>query len=434
MSKVQTIEDIVYNEAPIQETTLISKLSENGMKPEEAVEAVAENCEVTTEDGTSMVVGVQANTTDESLDIDALQQKPGEPTGEYFTGKLVNGEPEIVEEPVGLPILEDVGHPEVPELDHEYYPREMEFGNITDIEVVTRALADSDYATLLIGETGVGKNVLLKKIHSITNWPSQRVNFGLGVDYESLVGRFAPSKEGGDMEALSEEASSIAARNTGLSTGDVMQSLSAQKSYFEFVSGILRESASNGYAFIGDEINTVTGEVTSSLHGVTEEESSRELVIQDTSEVITPDDRFQFIGTMNPVDYAGTNTLNRAFQTRFYPIEIPYLENTAESQILLEKSNLGAHSQGEEIADGLVDLASKLREQRASATNDGGSIMTEISSRDLIKIGNMIANSDGEQWMHPKSATKMIVKGLAAPGDWTPISTVIDRTRIAPSG
>lgn len=429
MSKAKTTtEGIVYDHAPLPVSNAISKLYEKGYDPEEAAGIVSTECEVTEKNGERMVVGMKKETDSDIVSVSSLETKPGEPTGEYFTGRIVGGEPELVEDGVGLPVLEDVGHPQVPELNHEYYPREMPHGNRTDLEVVTRTLSDPDYATLLIGETGVGKNVLLKRIFSICNWPTQRVNFGLGVDYESLVGRYAPSDDSVDFEGLLDQSRSIASQNgDDISTADILQSVSSQKSYFEFVSGILRQCARNGYAFVGDEINTVTGEVTSSLHGVTEERSSRELVVQDTSEVITPDKRFQFVGTMNPVDYAGTNSLNRAFQTRFYPIKIPYLEESAEVQILLEKSNLGSHSDGESIGNGLVALATRLRDQQAGAANDGGSIMTAVSSRDLIKIGNMISDPNGEQFMDPKSATKMILEGLAAPGDWTAISSVCDR-------
>lgn len=360
--------------------------------------------------------GLQATVAD-------IDQSPGEPTGKYYTGRTVKHASEFDGKPVGIPVLEDVGHPKVPDLDHGYYPREL-FGNRTDLEIVVRTIADPDYCTLLIGETGVGKNVLLKKIFQETNWPMQRVNFGSGTTHERLVGMHAPEDQ--TPEDLLDEAERLSDHSNGLvDTSEALQALGSQQSMFEWVNGVLKHCAEYGWAFIADEINAATADNTMSLHGLTEEES--ELVVLETSEVVRPRETFQFVSTMNPEDYAGTNRMNRAFKTRFYPIRIPYMEKEAEMAVVREKSNIDRHADAEAILDQLTSFADRLRSQELGE-EQGSTLTTPVSSRELIKICNLIVDPDGSQFMPPREATRMVLKGMASPNDWRAISSAIDTT------
>lgn len=297
----------------------------------------------------------------------------GEPTGEDLHG---------------LSVLEDVGHPMVPKLDHSYYPREMR-GNRTDVEVVARAIADPDYSVLLIGETGVGKDVLFKYVAQETNRPMVRINFGIGSTYEDLVGMFVPTSDG----------------------------------HFKWIDGVLTTAVREGWIFVADEVNAAPPEATMPLHGVTEEESARELTIEETNEVVKPHSEFKFAATMNPSKYAGTKELNRAFQNRFYSFEVPYLEKDAEVRLLLEKTNLGYLAEGEETAETLVDFSARVRHlQREEQSLD-----SPVSTRQLIQIANLIVDENGRTFMDAKSATKLVVEGFAGPGDWDALQMVIDK-------
>jgi len=91
-----------------------------------------------------------------------LDRPAGAPTGEEFHG---------------LSVLDDSGHPLVPDLAHEYIQREVR-DDRTDVELAARFLADEDYALLLTGETGVGKDRLVRGLCARTNRPLVRVNFG----------------------------------------------------------------------------------------------------------------------------------------------------------------------------------------------------------------------------------------------------------------
>lgn len=415
----QLLERIVEKTQPVEPNRLIEGLTESGelTKPE-AGRAVDRHCVFDTRDGQTMVVGVRGS---DSAVVAEITQEPGNPTGRYYTGRDIVHESEFDGEPVGLPVLEDVGHPMVPDLKHGYYPREL-FGSRKDTEIVVKALADPMYRVLLIGETGVGKNVLLKYIFQKCNWPMQRVNFGLGVTPERLLGMYAPDEANSDEDML-DRAEALAETTKELDVSQTLPAVSNTESGFSFVSGVLKQAVEYGFGFDADELNAAPAEVTMFLHGLTEE--SQELVVPETSEVIQPHPRFKFMGTMNPEDYAGTNRMNRAFKTRFYPIRIDYMDKESEIALIMNRSRLSDHPEGEEVANTLVNLAQRVRSLE-SGMETGGTVTTPVSSRELIKIGNMTVDASGREFMPPKEATRMILKGVAGPNDWRSISGVID--------
>lgn len=370
MSKAKTtVETIVNDERPIDSVESVAKKVGKQLQipAEEAQTLVEEYVNMTTQETNQTV-------------IETIAQKSGRPTGEYYDGQSKNTHAGKY----SLPVLEDVDHPLVPELDFSYIPRDI-FGR-TDLELAVKAIADPQHSLLLVGETGVGKDVLIKKIAQETNWPVQRVNFGSGTTYEQLVGMHIPTEDG----------------------------------HFTHRSGVLKTCVENEYWFVADELNAAPPEATMPLHGLTEERQARELIVQETGEVIKPGDRFRFIATMNPASYAGTNTINRAFKTRFTVLEIPFLEPKAEIGLLMERTAIDQHSDGKAICQRLVKLANNIRQ-----TSD--TVQTPVSTRELIKICNHIMEDDGTQFMSPQSATKVVLKGAAMTGDWNNIQSNIKR-------
>lgn len=240
-----------------------------------------------------------------------------------------------------MTILEESDHPLVPETT-QYFERRI--GEATDVDKATWAMNNPDYGTLLIGETSVGKGQLIKYICSETNRPLARLNFGVRITKEKLIGHYAPDGQGD----------------------------------FEWKDGILTKAVRNGWVFLADEINAAPPEALVALNGLLEDRRNRTLEIEDLGEIITPHSEFRVVGTMNP-DYVGTSPLNPAFKNRFIPIRIPYLSQNAEVKLIESRTCLDDNDQ----IESLVKMANDLREQYPQK------ISTPVGTRDLLKIADM---------------------------------------------
>lgn len=313
----------------------------------------------------------------------------------------------------GLPVLEDIGHPLVPDVDTGNYIRRKQEGNTTDVENVADSMADKDFAALLVGETGVGKDFLVRVICAATNRPVVRVNFGEGILYEDLVGGFEPNGDK-DKGAMLEEAKELAEEhNVEVSTAlEVVDS----ESDFKFSPGFLYQAVSNGWVFLADELNAAGPEATMPLHGVTEMEGARELSVRETGETLTPHKEFMFVGTMNPPYYPGTKELNDAFKTRFNFENLDYLPRGAEQRLVFSQTPLDADNKGDkQFVEDITEAVEKLRSSYKQQD-----IITPISHRELIKIGK-----DARRVGHKQAAEKVLLN-LADPSDENTISKTLD--------
>jgi len=310
----------------------------------------------------------------------------------------------------GLTVLEDVGHPLVPEVGNDYIRRRQR-GNKTDVENVSWSIGDPDYATLLEGEAGVGKDFLIEYICAQTNRPMIRLDFGEGVLYEDLVGGFEPVGSNSAEESIAKAQSLSDEMDIELS-----QAISAldMESSFDFKPGFLHEAVENGYVFVADEVNAAGPEATMALHGVTENRASRHLSVRQTGEVLNPHDQFRFVATMNPSHYAGTKELNDAFKTRFWIEPIDYLNQEAEKVMVLKQTKLDPEEDARFVED-LVEALSALRSSYAQQD-----IITPIGHREAEKIGKLARRMDN------KEAAKKVLMDMADPGDKNAISKVID--------
>lgn len=302
-----------------------------------------------------------------NADVSELEMSVGDPIGEDFKG---------------LSILRDVGHPMVPDIDHGYIKRPVR-GGMTDVDLACKFIADDEYAALFQGETGVGKDYLIEYICAKTNRPMVRVNFGQGTTYADLIGDWVPAEDGG----------------------------------FEFKPGILYMAVKHGWVFVADEVNAAGPEATMPLHGITE--SDGKLSVPPVSEVLSPHPEFKFVATMNPPSYPGTKPLNDAFRTRFWVMDVDYLEPQGEEALLFEATHLdGNDSHDKQVANRLTDLAEKLR-----ANYKNMDIVTPISHRDTMKVAKL------SKFMGAEDAAKQVLQGMAAPEDKNAISKAIETTR-----
>jgi len=310
----------------------------------------------------------------------------------------------------GLTVLKDVGHPLVPNVGNDYIRRRQR-GNKTDVENVSWSVGDPDYAALLEGETGVGKDFLIEYICAQTNRPMIRLDFGEGVLYEDLVGGFEPVGSNSAEESIAKAQSLSDEMDIELS-----QAISAldMESSFDFKPGFLHEAVQNGYVFVADEINAAGPEATMALHGVTEDRNSRHLSVRQTGEVLKPHKQFRFVATMNPPHYPGTKDLNDAFKTRFWIEQIDYLNQEAEKVMVLKQTDLDPEKY-ERFVEDLVEALAQLRQSYKEQD-----IITPIGHREAEKIGKLARR------MNESEAAKKVLMDLADPGDKNAISKVID--------
>jgi len=351
-----------------------------------------------------------------------IDKESGEQTDEYAQFNIGAGNSIDLH----LPKLEDVGHPMVPEDKGNYRLREI--NGTTDLELLSYVVNDPDYFAMLEGEAGVGKNMSIDVLCANANWPRVRVNFGVGTTYQNLVGRYAPAGDEDTVdqavsrdEAVQTTAERIQANNELPDDNLAYQrakDVLPESGTFVWQDGILTQAVKNGWMFVADEINAADTEAILPLNGVTENQDDRYLTIEEKSEVITPDSRFKFIATRNPVTYSGVSEMNSALESRSYVIQYDYHDSKALQEIISDNSNI-VQNESQEALESLVQLAQDIRQQEQS----GNSVVTSISSRSLIKVGRLT------DIMDIREAVKTVFLGLADPTDEQSIKEMVETQR-----
>ena len=250
-------------------------------------------------------------------------------------------------------VREDQDHPMVPDTD-EYFQREKDAG-VSVVEDFTFKANDSDYGVSLIGEPGTGKGHLVKYVCSQANIPLARVNFGIRVTKEKLVGGFVPKNNGNGLDHTLEEAREMAEEDPELDVGEALSVL-GERDKFSKQYGLLALAVKNGWWFLADELNGADPEALFPFYGLLEDKGSRTLEIPEFSETIEPHPGFRFVSTMNPTHHRGTKGLNHALKDRMYEVQVDYLEPTAERKLLTSKTDLD-----QKEASNLVQFANSIR-------------------------------------------------------------------------
>jgi MoxR-like ATPase len=347
-----------------------------------------------------------------SVEVAAVDQPAGAPTGETVHG---------------LGVLEDDDHPLVPTVAHEYVAREVRDGR-TDLDLAGSFLADDEYGLLLVGETGVGKDQLVRYLCAETNRPVVRVNFGSGTTYADLVGDYAPN-DAADRERLERARRLVTEQDAPsgtdaaetperITTREAVQLVGAEDA-FRFRPGVLYQAVKYGWTFVADELNAAGPAATMPLHGLTERDG--QLVVKPTAEVLDPHPEFRFVATMNPPRYAGTSPLNDAFRSRFWELRLDYLPPEAERRLLFSATPLSPEATADRrLAERLTDLAATLRESYRNRD-----LSTPTSHRAVLKVGRLVA----EFGMAPEPATKQVLHTRASPEDRNAVAKAIESVR-----
>lgn len=270
------------------------------------------------------------------MQIGKMDKETGAPTGDEF---------------YHLSVRENVDHPLVPDVS-EFIPQEKE-GGVSNIEMFTARVADPDFGVMLVGEPGVGKGHLTRYAASRVNAPLVRINMGIGITKDKLIGRFVP-KGDGDLEDQLDQAKEIADEQE-LPVEKVLEMMNI-RSKFEWRDGLLTTAVKNGYWFLADEVNAADPEQLLPLNGLLEDRGSRTLEISDKGESIKPHPGFRMIATRNPRHHRGVRRLNHAWKDRMYEMRVDYLPAEKEIEMLADREPVD-----EDQAAKIVKFAQKVR-------------------------------------------------------------------------
>lgn len=367
-----------------------------GVSFDYAVRELKRKCNIKDSTAEAYVRTSEVATTQVDSNGDKVIMKP-EDAGET----IMKSDDEIVEEEVGsrtgstfgeLPVLSDNGHPEIPRSHEDGYirrrmsdDRRSALHKKTDVQVVTSTMADPDFSTMLIGKHGVGKDALILHICANTNRPVIRLVANDDPDFvDLLVGTYAPDGDGA----------------------------------FTFKKGLLTIAIENGYTFVLDEFNNLSGKIQTMLNKILEDSDQNQLVIPETNQVIEPHEEFIFVATQNPneVGYGGREDLDAATSSRFIPVEVPPLQESGERKVVANETHWDSDSRELDQLLGDGGVVTGIRQLHTQM----GKVSTWVSTRDLIQIGRM-----AERLGSVEAAAEMVLVGRADPDDENPIKDAI---------
>lgn len=218
------------------------------------------------------------------------------------------------------------------------------YGN-TEVLSTLEIAFNENIPTLLVGQTGTGKNTILRHIaEKLGRTDVVRINLTGETTVEDLTGR-VQLKDG----------------NTQDQDGNVTLSVR------------------NGKILILDEINACQPEVLFALQSLLDDDHSLTL---PSGEVVKAHKDFRVFATMNPTSgYVGTKSLNKAFMSRFgVVLEVEYVDPATELELI------SAVVPKLDKKDALI-MVETARVARYKLQND--QLSFPISTRDLIYWASM---------------------------------------------
>lgn len=245
---------------------------------------------------------------------------------------------------LGLPILEDVGHPDVPDVSEMVEPGEVA-DPYTDQPVIERMAAilrNPSYGLLVVGPPGSGKNTRAKWLHGQANRPYVQIDM---------------TEDKRDMDFL------------GVKTVTDEAVVAHEDSE-------LTRLAKNGGTICINEWNIGRESVRMMFQTIL---ADRQLTVTPAREVIKVHPEFRLMVTQNPIsrENRGTNPVNRANLGRFRAVYCPYLDSEDEVNLLDSKFNDDRTKVKRETLRNLVEAATQTRNENNGPT---------LSTRDLEAI------------------------------------------------
>lgn len=249
---------------------------------------------------------------------------------------------------------------------HEYMASGQEV-----ISAIVSLVAVEWEAPLLIGPKGSGKSTLVETLAAILLLPINRCFGGLDINAEALLGGKTLEPHAG-LDPFTVARLKRTAEAAKLDVDHVVNRASEAQLKVVFEPGVLLEAVQNGELIVIDEVNMLLPEVTSLLHGLLDWQKCLAVPGLGT---VKAHPSFRMIACMN-FGYAGTKSLNEAFQDRFRSIAIPHLkEKTLKA--LLESKGCGKNE-----AKNLASLFNVL----ADRTKNGDISERTLSIRSLFRV------------------------------------------------
>ncbi|XP_050309360.1 midasin [Anthonomus grandis grandis] len=214
------------------------------------------------------------------------------------------------------------------------YPNIVWTFNMRKLAVLTAKALEFKEPVLLVGETGGGKTTICQLIADMNGQELNIVNCHMHTESSDFIGGLRPVRDHSE--------------NTKL--------------LFEWVDGPLLLAMSKGNVFLADEISLADDSVLERLNSLLEPERTLLLAEKaidlnnlNNSETITADEKFVFIGTMNPGGDFGKKELSPALRNRFTEI---WCESCTDREdlILIINKNICEEGREAQLGDKMMDF------------------------------------------------------------------------------
>jgi len=167
---------------------------------------------------------------------------------------------------------------------------------------LARAIYSRKFPVLIQGPTSSGKTSMVEYIARRTHHRFVRINNHEHTDLQEYLGMYVSDSSG----------------------------------QLVFQEGVLVEALRKGYWIVLDELNLAPTDVLEALNRLLDD--NRELLINETQEVVKPHPHFMLFATQNPSGlYGGRKVLSRAFKNRFLELNFDDFPENELEQILEQR-------------------------------------------------------------------------------------------------